>query len=91
MNQNYQPRASEDALAELHGMMANYFKEAILQSKQTGEPLSPSLLNTVRQYLKDNAIDCVGRNNGDMATIVDNLPIFDEDATTDSTAHRILQ
>ena len=39
-------RGTEDQLAGLHGMLAAYFQTRL----QSGEPLAPSELNTIRQF-----------------------------------------
>ncbi|MFI3272617.1 MAG: hypothetical protein R3Y11_11045 [Pseudomonadota bacterium] len=66
-------RGTEDDLADLHGMMAQYFSGRL----KSGEALAPSELNCIRQFLKDNGIDCVGGENADMNDITNNLPTFD--------------
>ena len=79
-------RGTENQLAELHGIMTDYFKSELARSKETGEPLPPSLLNTMRQFLKDNGIDCVGRENVDLNDIAKNLPVFE---TLDQSGDRL--
>ncbi|WP_298996916.1 hypothetical protein [uncultured Desulfovibrio sp.] len=79
MPDDYNGRGTEDMLADLHGLMASYFKDVLSNSRATGEPLPPATLNAIRQFLKDNGIDCVGRNNADMNDITRDLPTFEED------------
>ena len=79
MPDDYNGRGTEEMLAGLHGLMASYFKDVLINSKSTGEPLPPATLNAIRQFLKDNGIDCVGRNNADMNDITRDLPTFEED------------
>ena len=66
-------RGTEDQLAGLHGMLASYFQTRL----QSGEPLAPSELNTIRQFLKDNGIDCIGSENPALNDITQNLPVFE--------------
>lgn len=79
MPNNHNGRGTEDMLADLHGLMASYFKDTLRNSRETGEPIPPATLNAIRQFLKDNGIDCVGRNNADMNDITRDLPTFEED------------
>ena len=76
-------RGSEDQLAELHGLMTSYFKSALARSEKSGEPLPPSLLNAMRQFLKDNGIDCIGRDNLDLNDLARDLPVFLEQEKDD--------
>lgn len=69
-------RGTESELAGLHGLLAKYFEQALLTAKNTGEPVPPATLNAIRQFLKDNGIDCVGRENPDINNIVESLPTF---------------
>ena len=66
-------RGSEAELADLHGLMAKYFAARL----HSGESLAPSELNVIRQFLKDNSIDCVGHENPVLFDITKNLPAFD--------------
>lgn len=68
-------RAKEGDLAELHGMFAKFLSTKL----KAGEVTGPEL-NCIRQFLKDNGIDCVGSANTDMNDIVANLPTFDTDS-----------
>ena len=68
-------RGTEGELADLHGLLSMYFKDRLT----SGEPISPSELNAIRQFLKDNGIDCVGRENPVMNDITKNLPVFLDD------------
>ena len=83
-------RGSEDMLADLHGLMATYFKDALMRSRETGEPLPPATLNAIRQFLKDNGIDCVGRNNAYINDITKDLPTFEEDGDGELPATGLL-
>lgn len=71
MNQN-QKRGTEAELASLHGLLSQYFSARL----NSGEALAPSELNVIRQFLKDNGIDCVGSENPDINSIVESLPTF---------------
>lgn len=59
-------RGTEAELAGLHGLLSQYFSARL----NSGEALTSSELNVIRQFLKDNGIDCVGSEN---------LPSFDDD------------
>lgn len=71
MNQN-KKRGTEAELAGLHGLLSQYFSARL----NSGEPLTPSELNVIRQFLKDNGIDCVGSENPVINDIVESLPTF---------------
>jgi hypothetical protein len=71
-------RATESALADLHGVLAREFTRLV-----QGEEVSPALLNAARQFLKDNNISCEPENNADMQDLIRALPTSDElDAMT---------
>lgn len=65
-------RGTEAQLAGLHGLLAQHFSTRLT----SGEPLSPSELNVIRQFLKDNGIDCVGSENPVIKDITQSLPTF---------------
>ena len=69
-------RASEGKLADLHGALAFYFADRLRNSECTA-----SDLNVIRQFLKDNGINCVGENNETLAGIALDLPKFDDEDT----------
>lgn len=83
MSKKNNKRGTEDDLADLHGMMARYFNSRL----KSGEPLVPSELNCIRQFLKDNGIDCVGGENVDMNDITKSLPVFDVGDIEDHLLH----
>ena len=66
-------RASENKLADLHGTLALHFMERLRSGDCTA-----SDLNVIRQFLKDNGIDCVGADNPELQGIVADLPQFDD-------------
>lgn len=68
-------RGTEEALAGLHGMLAEHFRQRLA----SGEALPPAELNAIRQFLKDNGIDCMGGENPVLTDITQNLPSFGED------------
>lgn len=72
---NNDNRAREGDLADLHGMFAKFLSTKL----KAGEVTGPEL-NCIRQFLKDNGIDCVGQANADVNDIVANLPTFDNDS-----------
>lgn len=67
--------ASEDFLSRLHDELA----KSMLDRIKSGEATA-SDLNVVRQFLKDNGINCDGRKNPTVNSIIDELPEYpDED------------
>ena len=66
-------RASEDALAELHGTIAQ-----ILTKRLHSGEASTADINAAIKFLKDNAITCVGNQNSDIQDLVASLPVYDE-------------
>lgn len=67
-------RALEGELADLHGVLASIFMERL----RNGE-CSPAEFNVIRQFLKDNAISCIGEKNETLTNIVSLLPSFAEE------------
>lgn len=65
-------RARESELAGLHGVFAKF-----LSAKLASGEVSAAELNCIRQFLKDNGIDCVGQTNPDINSIVSTLPTFE--------------
>ena len=59
-------------LGDLHGLLARTLAEALQSAEAT-----PAHLNVVRQFLRDNNIECFGTNNEDIKSLVEELP-FDE-------------
>lgn len=66
-------RAREGDLADLHGMFAQFLSAKL----KAGEVTGPEL-NCIRQFLKDNGIDCVGSTSPDMNAIMVNMPVFED-------------
>ena len=68
-------KATESSLSELHGLLA----EVLLTKLKTGD-LEKGDLNVIRQFLRDNGIDCYGPSNTTLTSIATELPKFsDED------------
>ena len=65
-------KASEGALSTLHGLLAEHF----LKKLRSGD-LEKGDLNVIRQFLKDNSIDCYGPGDETLGSIADELPQFD--------------
>lgn len=65
-------RASESALAELHGVVAK-----LLTSRLQSGDASTADINAAIKFLKDNGIDCAGAANPDV-DLVANLPTFED-------------
>lgn len=78
-------RASENELASLHGI----FAEVLAAKLKSGE-VSSSELSVIRQFLKDNGIDCVGSVSPDMNSIVDGLKDYSNVTGEDDEDDRIL-
>ena len=62
-------------LGELHGLLARTLAESL----RSGEA-SPAHLNVARQFLRDNNIECLGANNADIKSLVEELPFEEESA-----------
>ena len=65
-------RASEEALAALHGAMAEHFTARL----QSGEPMKAADLGVMRQFLKDNHIEAIiggGDADSSLKKMVDTL------------------
>ena len=73
-NTNNNKRASEMALAGLHGLFAQH----LLNRLKSGE-VTTQELNTIRQFLKDNGIECIGEMNSTIVDITAHLPSFFEE------------
>lgn len=71
---NTTKRASETALAGLHGLFAQH----LLNRLKSGE-VTTQELNTIRQFLKDNGIECIGEMNSTIVDITAHLPSFFEE------------
>ena len=67
-------KATESSLGELHGLLA----KVLLHKLKTGD-LDKGDLNVIRQFLRDNNIDCYGPSNSMMTSIATELPKFDEE------------
>jgi len=66
-------RAHEEELAGLHGLFARYLKERLASGD-----VKPAELSVIRQFLKDNGIECIGEMNNDMLDLAEELPKFSE-------------
>ena len=66
-------RASESALAELHGVVAK-----LLTSRLQSGDASTADINAAIKFLKDNGIDCAGSVTPDVQDLVANLPTFED-------------
>jgi len=66
-------RATEDALADLHGALARTYMDKLMSGEYTTADI-----NSIRQFLKDNNISCIGEANDSLKNIVSILPAFDE-------------
>ena len=67
-------KADENMLAEMHGLMAQ-----VMLEKLRTRTLDKGDLNVIRQFLKDNAIDCYGPANEALGSIASELPKFDDE------------
>jgi hypothetical protein len=66
-------------LGELHGLLARTLAENIKSGEAT-----PAHLNVARQFLRDNNIECLGTNNEDIKSLVEELPFDETPAKQDS-------
>ena len=67
-------KADEATLSNMHGL----FAEVLLHKLKTGD-LEKGDLNVIRQFLKDNNIDCYGPANATLGAIAGQLPKFEEE------------
>ena len=65
-------KATVGDMGELHGILARHLAEILKSGEAT-----PAHLNVARQFLRDNNIECLGTNNEDIKSLVEELP-FDE-------------
>ena len=65
-------KADEKELSGLHGTLA----ELLRQDLSDPEKRTPAFMNVVRQFLKDNNINCNGEDNDVLKDIRDRLPVF---------------
>lgn len=69
--------ATEHELSELHGQLARVMKDRLTSGEATASDLS-----VIRQFLKDNGINCDGRQNPDVAGLTEalsHIPDYDPD------------
>ena len=82
---NTTKRASETALAGLHGLFAQH----LLNRLKSGE-VTTQELNTIRQFLKDNGIECIGEMNSTIVDITAHLPSFFEENSGSVNAEGVM-
>lgn len=70
-------KATEDALASLHGELANAMKDKLKDKNATA-----SDLNVIRQFLKDNGINADGQKDPNIKSLADDLPDLDANNVT---------
>lgn len=75
-------KATEDALAELHGSLAKRMKRML----EGEDPLTASDLGAIRQFLKDNGIQADGKTNDDLGSIADDLPDLDDPGNSNNVS-----
>lgn len=66
--------ATEDKLSQLHDLLAD-----AMQKKLDGGDATASDLNVIRQFLKDNGIECDGRKSDKMQGLAHTLPDLDSE------------
>lgn len=66
--------ASESLLSELHSI----FAITLLNKLRDGD-IKPSELNIIRQFLKDNSIECIGEFNNTLIDLSKELPVFNSE------------
>lgn len=69
------PKASQDSLSDLHGMLAQ-----IMAEKLRSGDVTASDLNVIRAFLKDNGVDTDPHTDNNVQSIVDELPEYDVDS-----------
>ena len=82
---NTTKRASETALAGLHGLFAQH----LLNRLKSGE-VTTQELNTIRQFRKDNGIECIGEMNSTIVDITAHLPSFNEENSGSVNAEGVM-
>lgn len=73
-------KSLQNALELMQTLMTDHFIERL----QSGE-VTPSELNTIRQFLKDNYIVITPEKSADMGTLGALLPEFDDEVEEDAT------
>jgi hypothetical protein len=69
------PKASQNSLADLHGLLAQVMAEKLHSGEATA-----SDLNVIRAFLKDNGVDTDPQTDNNIQSIVDQLPEYDIDS-----------
>jgi len=69
-------RASDDLLDELHAATAQEMLLELRRQRAEGE-VSPSLLNAIRGFLKDNGVDRAIKPGDPTDLLTDELPTFE--------------
>ncbi len=76
-------------MGDLHGLLARELTDQLKNgikviNKETGEietvSATPATMNVIRQFLRDNNIECLGTNNEDIKDLVDELPYETEES-----------
>ena len=76
-------KATEEQLSELHGELAQFFKQ-----KLRGGDATAAELGQIRQFLKDNRIEATIEQDPNMGSLATMLPTFeDEDDFDQSQRH----
>lgn len=73
-------KALQNSMELIQTLMTEHFIERL----QSGE-VSPSELNTIRQFLKDNYIVITPEKSAEMGTLGALLPEFDDEVEEDAT------
>lgn len=66
-------RASESVLAELHGAIARALEDRLASGAATTADINAAI-----KFLKDNGIDCVGKENPNLNDLTEGLPTYEE-------------
>jgi len=79
-------RASVDAIAGIHGKLAQVFSEAldVLDPTERG---AAAILNVIRQFVKDNGVDAVAAPGSALGTLADKVAAFPFDPVQDGVLH----
>lgn len=80
-------RATEDLMAQLHGMTVEAMVKALKKANDANEVPSPQLLAQVRQMLKDNGIDAPAKVGGEVDDLAKELQEANVPETEDEYLH----
>lgn len=88
--------ADEKVLGAMHDKLAEVMKDILANGEETvtnqGEVVrvkpKAATLNVIRQFLKDNGIDCAKRPNSPAQSLAEQLPEFADEGVPDDETDR---